>query len=466
MSVPLLFMAAPVAAAALCALLYRWSWLQSALACLTVLLLALLALQIPLDELAVVGGSDVRLSATFNIFGRAFVFATEDRPVLIFYFMAALPFFMCGLDGRLTGSFVPAALLLLPLLAATIFVQPLLFAALFLELSAALAVLLLADGAHRATRGALRLLVTVTLGVPFILLAGWQLELAGSGPESTQFLVQAGWALCAGFAILLAAVPFHGWMPAVGQEAPAVAAAFLWALFPAAVLLFLLDALAQFDWLRSTALLFAMLRVAGTGLIVVCGALAFAQRNWGRLAGYAVLVEWGAILLAVGMRTPLALAAAAALLVMRVPALAVWAAGAGALAGGGAADVDSLRGRAHAQPFATLAALAGGLSLAGLPLTAGFAVRWTVLRMLAVQEFWLAAALVFAGLGVLVAHVRLLRALFEPAPHPLPETEPESAVLAGLALLGAGAVLALGINPQWLVPAATRMVEALAGKLG
>ncbi|GBL18337.1 hypothetical protein EMGBS3_00430 [Anaerolineaceae bacterium] len=84
MSVPLLFMAAPVAAAALCALLYRWSWLQSVLACLTVLLLALLALQIPLDELAVVGGSDVRLSATFNIFGRAFVFAVEDRPVLIF----------------------------------------------------------------------------------------------------------------------------------------------------------------------------------------------------------------------------------------------------------------------------------------------------------------------------------------------------------------------------------------------
>jgi formate hydrogenlyase subunit 3/multisubunit Na+/H+ antiporter MnhD subunit len=232
------------------------------------------------------------------------------------------------------------------------------------------------------------------------------------------------------------------------------------------VLLFLFDALAQFDWLRSTALLFVMLRVAGMGLIVVCGALAFGQRNWGRLAGYAVLVEWGAILLAVGMRTPVALEAAAALLVMRVPALAVWAAGAGALAGGGATDEDSLRSRAHAQPFATLAALAGGLSLAGLPLTAGFAVRWTVLRMVAVQEFWLAAALVFAGLGVLVAHVRLLRALFEAAPQPPPETEPESAVLAGLALLGAGAVLGLGFNPQWLVPAATRMVEALAGKLG
>ena len=43
MSVPLLFMAVPVAAAALCALLWRWSWLQSVLACVTVLLLALLA---------------------------------------------------------------------------------------------------------------------------------------------------------------------------------------------------------------------------------------------------------------------------------------------------------------------------------------------------------------------------------------------------------------------------------------
>ena len=466
MSVPLLFMAVPVAAAALCALLWRWSWLQSMLACVTVLLLAVLALQIPLDQLAVVGGSDVRLSASFNIFGRAFVFAVEDRPVLVFYFMAALPFFMCGLDGRLTGSFVPAALLLLPLLAATIFVQPLLFAALFLELSAALAVLLLADGAHRAARGALRLLVTVTLGVPFILLAGWQLELAGSGPESTQFVTQASWALCAGFAIMLAAVPFHGWVPAVGQEAPAVAAAFLWAFLPAAVLLFLMDALAQFDWLRNSALLFAMLRFAGTGLIVVSGTLAFAQRNYGRLAGYAVLVEWGAILLAVGTRTPAGLVAAAALLVMRVPALAVWAVGVGALAASGDADVDSLRGRAHAQPFATLAALAGGLSLAGLPLTAGFAVRWTVLRILAVQEFWLAAALVLAGLGVLVAHVRLMWALFEPPPQPPPETEPESAVLVGLALLGAAAVLLLGINPQWLVPAASRMVEALAGKLG
>lgn len=93
-------------------------------------------------------------------------------------------------------------------------------------------------------------------------------------------------------------------------------------------------------------------------------------------------------------------------------------------------------------------------------------MRWTVLRILAVQEFWLAAALVLAGLGVLVAHVRLMWALFEPPPQPPPETEPESAVLVGLALLGAAAVLLLGINPQWLVPAASRMVEALAGKLG
>ena len=99
MSVPLLFMAAPVAAAALCALLYRWSWLQSIVACLTVLLLALLALQIPLDELAVVGGSDVRLSATFNIFGRAFVFAVEDRPVLIFYFMGRCRFLCADWTG-------------------------------------------------------------------------------------------------------------------------------------------------------------------------------------------------------------------------------------------------------------------------------------------------------------------------------------------------------------------------------
>ena len=59
MTVPLLLLAAPTVMAGVVYLLRRWVWVQAILAALTAAVLGLLALQIPLDQVAVFAGRDV-----------------------------------------------------------------------------------------------------------------------------------------------------------------------------------------------------------------------------------------------------------------------------------------------------------------------------------------------------------------------------------------------------------------------
>lgn len=467
MAAPLLFIGLPILLAPVVYLLHRTRAVAIGLAAFTVLLLAALALVLPLGQpLAWAGGLVV--TDTLTLLGRSFTVDGGDRLALAFIFaQAALLFLVSGL-GEGNPTFLPVALVNLGLLAAALFVRPFLFAAIFLELGAAAAVIMLAATSttagykQAATRGALRYLVFSTLSLPFILLTGWLVEAAQASPGDPTFTNQATVLLVAGFAILLAVVPFHSWVPAIAEHAPPYAAAFVFSVMRQGVIFLLLSFLGTYPWLNQNQLVYRLLTLGGGGMALAGALLAFGQRNFGRSLGYAMLIDVGAVMLGIGLGTPAGVQAAVATLAMRGLALPLWAAGVDRLRRvAGSDDFDAIRGLGRRYPIATVAVVLGVLSIAGFPLTAGFPARWALLYLLAQIHPTAAIFLLLGMVSIAFVCARGLAALFAPGPEG-EALEPLSPLAIAVYGLGFAVVIVIGLFPQWVLPAVAGTADALS----
>ena len=466
MSFPLLLMGLPLVTGVLVYNLRRWLWLQVIVAVGTVLVLIALVQLETLDQLVVVFGRDITLHSSSAVLGRSFTFGEADRPILVFVFVAVLLYFLAVGVVRGPSLFLPVGLGMLPLMEATIFVQPFLYAALFLALIAAVAAFILSNRDYAGTDGAMRYLAFVSMGVPFILLAGWQLEVHQINPDDMLPLKRATWMLGVGFLVILAVAPFHSWVALVSRKAPPLSAAFVIGVVQAVVLIFLIDTLTQFDWLRANTQFFLALRLGGVAMAVVGAAFTFAQRSLGGLMGYTALIDWGATLVVLGLRTPDSIAVASMMIVVRVLGLVVWGVGAGVLMDVFEDDYDKLRSCARNYPFATTAVVVGGLSLSALPLLAGFPGRWELFRMLSADHIGFSIVLILAGVSAWWGYVRVLPILFEWSE---PQTESSYFVAGwekwgtiGFVTLGVVTLLCVGLAPKVLTPFVQPMLDNLA----
>lgn len=466
MAAPLLFMLIPILTAALVWGLRRWPTGAVAVAVGVGAVLAVLAIGLPVD--APTGFS---LRGTWTVLGRNFVLEPTDRLGLAFILAQATLLFGISRLTSTTRWFLPMGWAILSLLAAALMIRPFVFSALFMELASALAVFLLVDQAHPATRGAIRFLAFMTVGMACILVTGWLLEAIVASPDDAALTRLATVMLALGFAVWLGVAPFHSWLPVVAEDSPALSTAFVFTVmrFPAAVLL--LQFLSSYEWLNQNPLVYRALTLVGGGLVLLGALFVYSQQRLGRVLGYAMLMDVGAFLLAVGLNSEAGTAAALVVLVMRGLALTLWAPGMEQLrrAAPAASEFGHMRGLARRYPFATAAVFMGLLSLVGFPLTAGFPARWALLSLLAQIHPTSAVFLLVGMASVGLASARALAALLTPveaeaAAEPIPLlqrllAEPR----ASIAVLGAGlvAMLLLGAFPQWLLPAVAEAARLL-----
>lgn len=425
--------------------------------------LALLLGLLPLDAPARIFGREIWL-------GKAIVWEAAQATLQIGPATAALLIFLLGVAAVcfvlawLTyqgHTFYPFGLALLAVWATVAMLQPLTLAPFAIVLAAIISVFLIQAGKTGETRGAWRHLLFPTLAAPLFLVAAWYIEQAPLNPDDQTPFVIAGWLLIAGFVLLLQPVPLHVAAPAIAGQAPPVVAVFLWIGGQSTVLFLLQRFLVTYPWLTSAVDSAQWLLWLGVLTAMLAGALAATQHSLGRYLGYAALYDYGILLVAMALRGTAGLPTAIWLALTRTFALLTLASGAALIRHHMETDrFERLRGAISRMPVAVTALIAGGLALAGLPLTAQFASRWALFQLLAENDPRWVLFLMVGATGVILGTVRAGYACFGSLSASPVEREPFLASLLIFALVAFG--LVLGLFPQLLTAPVAAVILPLS----
>ena len=301
MSAPLVWIILPIAIGLVLFLLSNRPKLAAITSALLALLLAIFA-SLPAPALEFnFGAISFSLSENFVILGRSLTISSQDLSFIsLVYFLTSI--WLIGSMWFKLSKFFPAIILISSaLLIAALSVEPFLYAALLIEIFVMLSVPLLSPASEKTSRGVLRYLILISLAVPFILVAGWLLSGIETAPANSPLISQASLALFIGFALLLAVIPFHSWIPMVSETAHPWVSSYIFSLLPTTIFMLLLAFIDRYAWLRSLPALYPALRQIGTLMIAMGGVFIAFQRNLGKAFGYAVLIENGFALLAIGL---------------------------------------------------------------------------------------------------------------------------------------------------------------------
>ena len=280
--------------------------------------------------------------------------------------------------------------------------------------------------------------------------------------------------IIAGLGFKVAAVPFHMWAPDVYEGAPIPITGYLAVASKAAAFALVLKIFAQA--LMPVVAEWQIVLVVMAALTMTLGNLvALAQSNVKRLLAYSSIAHVGYLLMGVAAlaavgpeeRVQLQLSHLASNGVMLhivaygVSNLAAFLAIAAFYNATGKDDIADLAGAARRSPYLCMVLAASLLSLAGLPVFAGFASKFYLFNAVASQGMlWLAGIAIFTSLISLYYYLRVLRQIYiEPSVDAGPIRLPRLTVgLLGALLL---AMVYLGVYPAHLMGAIQHASDAL-----
>lgn len=440
-------------------------WAASLISSAGALLLGVIALRLPLDQPMEVIGLSLKFGGTLQVLGRSFSLAAGNRAAVGFLFLAAGFLFGAGHIGRPGRYYFPAGIAFVGAVAAALMINPFLYAAVFLEISALLGVLLVSPPERPNIRAGLRLLGFYSLAMMVILVTGWMLPSVGVTRATPELAARAIRLLALGFAVLLLVPPFHIWLlDSVGDTNP-FGAILVVAVLESAGLFFMLRFLDSYDWLRADAGLKSSLQIVGGALVVAGGLWSIAETSLPRSMVYIILGDLGVSLMAVALGTAAGYQLALGLTAVRILGLGVWGLGMAILHQRGIdAGTRHIESSGYRVPLAVGAALIGLASIAGLPMTAGFPARWGVSSALAaqfpVQSLLVVGSIMAGGLACL----RWLRRSLATRP-----AEAEAGLgrrVNGFLIVGIIMCLGLGLFPQLIFPWVVQVVGGLKNLVG
>jgi NADH-quinone oxidoreductase subunit N len=270
--------------------------------------------------------------------------------------------------------------------------------------------------------------------------------------------------LLVGIGFKLALVPFHLWTPDVYEGAPAPVTAFIATASKGAIIALLLRLIGMVD-VRGIApfpLIFTVLAIASMFIGNLLGLL---QNNVKRLLAYSSIANMGYLLVPFLARGTLAASSVTFYLVTYV----VTSLGAFAVVtilSGPERDADEIedyQGLAWRRPWLAAAFTAMLLSLAGIPITAGFMGKFIAVAAGVSTGLWLLViSLVINSAIGLFYYLRVIVAMYRTEPA---EPRPRTTVLAATVLLAAVILLlAYGLFPGALLAMIERAAMGLYGR--
>ena len=352
----------------------------------------------------------------------------------------------------------------------------------FLEISALSSVILIALGAGRDRRALIagyNYLIIGAVGATFYVVGvGFIYAVTGSlnmvdlaeripaVPQTTVVAVGFGF-MMAGILVKAAIFPVHIWLPAAYAFAPSAVSSLLAAIATKASLYVLarvvFDVFAGVPDLTSLALHYGLIPLA-LGGIFIGTVLAIYENDIKKLLAFSSVAQIGYIALGFAVATTAGVAAGFVHIgnhALIKGGLFV-AVGIYAVALGRRINLDQMVGLGRRMPITTTAFLICGLSLIGLPLTAGFISKLYLARALLQADMIAVLVLVMASSALSVAYLwKIVEVLWQKGQDSAPIREAPALYLPLWIL--ALANLWFGVAPGPLVDAAMRAAMQLTG---
>lgn len=265
-----------------------------------------------------------------------------------------------------------------------------------------------------------------------------------------------------GVGFKLGVVPFHMWTPDVYQGAPAPVTAFVATVSKTAVVALLLRYMTHFG-LSSNRTIVIILGLIAVASMIAGNALALMQSNLKRLLAYSSIAHLGYILVAIIVGGALATEAT----VFYVLVYSFTTLGAFGLIGyvsdaeNELTSIDAYRGLFWRRPGIALVLAVMILSLAGIPLTAGFIGKFYLLDAGVSGEYWtLVIILAVASTIGLFYYLRVIAAMLASGDSAVDGSSPVKMTALGTAVLTfiTVVVIYLGIQPAGVLELIHRMI--------
>jgi NADH-quinone oxidoreductase subunit N len=254
-----------------------------------------------------------------------------------------------------------------------------------------------------------------------------------------------------GIGFKLALVPFHMWTPDVYQGAPAPVTTFIATISKGSVLAIALRFFFEIQGYRYRALILALSVIAVLSMFTG-NLLALKQTNFKRLLAYSSIAHLGYLVITLLTGTPYGIQAALFYLIsyMITTMGAFGVISLMSVCESDAENLDDLKGLFWNNPWIAIVLSLTLLSLAGIPLTAGFIAKFYLVLAGLRSGLWvLVISLIINSVISLYYYLRVIKIMFTPS-----ETKPYvNLSFAGnlvLALVVIG-ILFLGLLPSFLV---------------
>jgi NADH-quinone oxidoreductase subunit N len=369
----------------------------------------------------------------------------EKEEIYLLLTIAALGGVVLACANHLASFFIGVELLSIPLYAMVAYPVKLRHA-----LEGGLKYLVLSAVASAFLLFGMALIYSQTGTLAFRGIYGW---ISAMGVDNLIFATGAAMIL-AGAGFKLSMVPFHLWTPDVYEGAPAPVTGFLATASKTAIFAVLLRLFVEGGLYRYVGLLDVLTAIA-VASILVGNVLALFQGNIKRMLAYSSIAHFGYLLVALIAGGALAVEAAGVYLITYVvttlSAFGVVTLMSSPFSERDATQIYDYRGLFWRRPILTSILAVAMLSLAGIPLTAGFIGKFYIIVAGVDQHLWILLAAVVAGSAIgLYYYLRVMITLFLLDPQrrrfsaPLQWAQQAGGVIIlGLMLL----MLLLGIYP-------------------
>jgi formate hydrogenlyase subunit 3/multisubunit Na+/H+ antiporter MnhD subunit len=434
------------------------------------LIFAILAWIIPIGEsitiLPLPGFPTLQISDSITISGRSLTLDDSTKPLLIFIYLS-ITFWLGGAYATsINRLFIPLSLIIAALLTASLSVQPFLFSAVMIVLVILTCVVIFSPPSKIPKEGIIRFFTYGTLGMPFLLIAGTLLAAYEFNPDNRELLWSMTLLMGLGFMFITAILPFHSWIPMVTSEVHPYAFGFVLYILPASATLLSIEFLERINEIAISDFISIGLILLGTLMVLLGGLSAAFQTHLGRIFGFAAIFEIGLGLLALSIATIVEKNTPQSGIVFvqfppRALGFALWALALSIFqTQSRKLYFNDLTGIGYRLPFASLGLIIANLSIAGIPILAGFPVSialWTELSKVSLTS----ALLVILGyLGLIFASLRTLSVLIHNPNQQLLKPS-ENALTKILLVTGIILILIMGLFPNLILTILSNMALSL-----